>query len=337
MPDDESAVATIAAEPPTINFKPESFSIDWEPEQETPVETEPTAPAPTEPDPVPEPESATPDASTEEPPPTPATDWAALTADLTKEQMDDLVKSNPALKRRLDGELGSRLQAREKQIREEAAAAALLDYNSQVKLVNTAIARYEEIEALQDTDPDTYERDWASNTEYKKWVADLYQKRDQVVAMGEVKQAATPPADATAAVNAALNNFHTLAIPEAIDTIRAEAGELYAALPAESRKAIEGAKFDSEESWLQVILANFVKGTKTAQEKTIKAAVAAAREAGRKEALAEFSEDRPVIPNTPNTTKLSADDVIREHGNNGFANITREQLEAAKAQKGLIY
>jgi len=337
MPDDASAVATIAAEPPTINFKPESFSIDWEPETETPTETEPTAPAPAEPDPVPEPASTTPEPSTEEPPPLSAkqqTDWAALTADLTKEEMDALVKSNPALKRRLDGELGSRLQAKEAAIRKEAADAAIAEYNQQVEVVNTAIGRYEEIEALQETDPEQYARDWAENTTYKKWVADLFERRDQVVSMGKVKQAATPPAADAAAV---LTNFHNLAIPEAIDTIRAEAGDLYAALPAETRRAIENVTYNPESSWLQDIVKEFVKGTKTAQERTIKAAVAAAREAGRKEALAEFSEDRPVIPNNPGTSKLSADDIIREHGNNGFANITREQLEAAKAQKGLNY
>ena len=261
-------------------------------------------------------------------------DWAALTADLDKDEIDALVKSNPQLKRRLDGELGSRLQAKEQAIREEARIQALAEYNAEVELVNAAIDRYDAIEALQETDPDKYDAEWRNNTQYRKWVADLFAKRDEVAAKAKVKPS-PPPSDQVA--TQVLAGFHNAAIPEAIDTIRTEAGDLYLALPAETRKAIENVTYNPDSSWLQDILANFVKGAKAASEQSIKRAVAAAREAARAEFLAESNEDRPVTPSVPNSPKLTAAQIIQEHAFNGFRNITPEQLRAAKREKGLNY
>lgn len=329
MAEDESAVATVAAGP--INMKPANIIVDWAPEEEPALDVEPVTPVPETTEPAPS------DASpTESPDPAPTQDRTMLPSDLTKEEIDELVRKHPALKRRLDGELGSRLQQREAAIRKEAADAALAEHNQLVDLVNAGIDRYNEIEALQENNPEEYDAKWRENTQYRKWVADLFAKRDEVIARSKVKQAQAGNT-ASAPREAVLAEFHSLAIPEAIDTIRAEAGDMYQALPAETRRAIEGATYNPDSSWLQDVLAAFVKGTKAASEASIRKAVAAAREAARNEVLAEMNEDRPVAPNSPNQPGLTADQVIQEHAFNGFANITREQLQAAKKAKGLQY
>lgn len=316
-----------------------SFMQEWVTGEESPVELA-TAPGET-PDVAP---AATPPATEEEPaapasdPPTdaaaekPPRNWEELTADLTKDEIDALVKSNPALKRRLDGELGSRLQQREAAIREEAAKKAVEAHDARIAAYNTAAEEYERIERLRDENPAEYERDWANNDDYFQWKASVIKEHKALTT-----KAPPPPADAGATRDEHWDSFNTMAIPEAKEILAAQA-PWYRDMPIEHRRNIEGLAFNREENWLEGILGAFVKGTEAVHEKKLKDAVAAAREAGKNEALAEHRPDTPLSPAAATTGKpLSAHEVLIEHGMNGHKNITRAQLTAAYAELGMNY
>lgn len=337
-----TAVATPEEVPPAsdpaaaLGLVQGSFMQEWVTGEDKPVElatapgaaAEPTPPATEEAAEAPASDPPV-DASTEKPP----RNWEELTADLTKDEIDALVKSNPALKRRLDGELGSRLQQREAAIREKAAADAVEAHNARIEAFNTAAERYEEIEGLRETNPAEYQELWGDhNEDYLKWKVEFFKEHKALT----TKSAPSKP-EGMMTRDEAFDSFNTLAVPEAKELFAAEA-DWYQQMPIENRRNIEALAFDRERNWLQDIVREFAKGTKAYHEKALKDAVTAAREAGKNEALADHRPDTPLSPSAPATSKpLSAHQVLIEYGANGFKNVSRGQLDAAYSELGMQY
>lgn len=311
-------------------------------EVELPTETAPepevakteTTPPPTEP-------------GIEEAPPIPAKDWAAILADLTPEEASELVKSNPLLKRRVDGEIGSRLQQREAQIRAEAAAQAIEQARADDENFAKAWSEYEEIESWRDPnsdnyDPDRYEKhvlnkvDPATgltmpNAEYPKWVSDLFGWKGEREAAKRPKPQVTQGVDKTMAWKE-WNDAATRELPGLVQTNLSA----YQSFPGEVKRALTAVQYDPEGNWMDTVLKHIDTGYKAHTEKKVREAAEAARIAGRNEALAERTSDTPVMVNNQGGRALNHDQVIQEHAFNGYSTgVTEEQLKAAYKAKGL--
>jgi hypothetical protein len=278
-------------------------------------------------------EEPQPEATDAEQEPAPDIDWDKLTANLTPEQVKNLIKSNPALKRSYDGELGSRLQQERQRIQREAAEAAIAAHETDIETLNDRWSKYQEIEQWRIDDPERYASEAENNAEYQQWKADLFRFRERVEARTKVR---LKPAQAdTVNRDAVWGEFNNAAVDEAKAIIRAEV-PYYAALPESARTAIESAKYDpGNTNWFEDTIRQTVKGMDAYHEKRLKEAVAAARESARNEALAEANPDRQVQVNNPTRAARSAQEIIQDHAFNGFRNITRAELDAAYSERGI--
>lgn len=286
-------------------------------------------PAPPEPAVAEEPQAS--DAPAEVPPVEP--DFAAL-ENLTPAQIREALKKNPAFLRAYDGEIGSRLQQKEREIREAAKTEALAEFNAEGERLAAAWDQYVEIESWRDNDPEKYQREAESNAEYLQWKANLLRWRETYESKAKIRPtpaSQTPQVDVTAA----LTKWSTDAIEEAKHLIKATSPH-YDQLPAEQRKAIESIAFSADRNWLEDALTNYVKGTNAHYEKRMKDAVDAAREAGRNEALAERATDQPVMVNSAPHSGRTARQVLQEHAYYGFSTgVTQAELDAAKQEIGI--
>ena len=326
-PVSDAPVAPAASDESLSEFP--SGSMDFIRGQSDPVmlstgSDDPVVPTPSAEEPsaasAPEP---TPDTAVETPPPF---DWTAVTAELTAEDMDALVKTNPQLKRRLYGELGSRLQQREKLIREEAAKAARAEVLAEEANVAKATSEFEEVESWQDTDPGRYQAEAANNPAYLRWKAD-YQDWAK-------RRAAPPVPDAPSPVNAdaLYAGWNGAAVAEA-RSIMASTVPWYSSLPAASRQAIENVQFRPDGNWVHEVFQHFTEGTKAHFEGLRKHDIEQARIAGRNEALAELKADRPVMTSAPPAQTRTPLQVITAHA---FGEkVSPQELQAAYKARGI--
>lgn len=277
-------------------------------------------------------ESDAPPPQTEEPQ-QPALDFAAL-ENLTPAQIREALKKNPAFLRAYDGEIGSRLQQKERELREQAKAEAIAEFNAEGERLQKAWDQYEEMETWRDTDPERYRNEVERNPKVRQWQANLLAWREQYEEKTKVRPR---PADAAPPVDevAILAKWSSDGAEEAKHIIKSVT-PFYANLPAENRKAIESLTFSPDRNWLEDALTNYVKGTEVHFEKRMKEAVEAAREAGRNEALAEREVDTPVMVSSAPKSSRSARQVLIEHAQNGFrTGVTQEELDRAKAEIGI--
>lgn len=299
---------------------------DYAEEEETP----PSEPAPPEPAVAEEPQTSD---APKETPPVETLDFAAF-ENLTPAQIREALKKTPAFLRAYDGEIGSRLQQKEREIREAAKTEALAEFNAEGERLAAAWDQYTEIESWRDNDPEKYQREAEHNAEYLQWKANLFRWRETYEGKAKIRPA---PADQApqADVTAALTKWSTDAIEEAKHLIKATSPH-YDSIPAEQRKAIESIAFSADRNWLEDALTNYVKGTSAHYEKRMRDAVDAAREAGRNEALAERATDTPVMVNSAPRSGRTARQVLTEHAYNGFSTgVTQAELDAAKQEIGI--
>lgn len=305
-----------------------STGQDYAAEEE---EAQPPAEAPPESEPPPQASDAPAETPQEES--QPALDFAAF-ENLTPAQIREALKKNPAFLRAYDGEIGSRLQQKEREIREAAKTEALAEFNAEGERLAAAWEQYVEIESWRDSDPERYQNEAENNAEYDRWKANLKEWRKTYEGKSKLRPT---PADQTPQVDvtAALTKWSTDAIEEAKHLIKATSPH-YDSIPAEQRKAIESIAFSADRNWLEDALTNYVKGTNAHYEKRMKDAVDAAREAGRNEALADRATDQPVMVNSAPRSGRTARQVLTEHAYNGFSTgVTQAELDAAKQEIGI--
>lgn len=334
--------ATETTEIPSASVMPlPSTIMEWPADGSAPVSmatgqedyeapaAEPEPPESPEPPVAQEPETPQSDAPTEAPP----VDLAALAANLTPEQIRELTKNNPALKRAFDGEVGSRLQKERAALVEQAKTEALAEYNEEAGRLQTAWDQLQEIEGWRDSDPEKYRNEVEYSPAVQQWKANLLAWRDRFDAKSKLKPR---PAEAATPVdrNAVWAEWSNAGAEEAKAIIKAST-EHWDQLPAENRKALESLAFSEGGNWLEDALKNYSAGTKAFYDKRMKEAVEAAREAGRNEALADRKDDSPVMVSSTAKSTLSAREILIEHMNNGLRNITREQLDMANREIGI--
>ena len=338
----EQSPAPVTANDAATGLMPmPSINMDWPADGSDPVITSTGQDYADEPEETPEPAppAEQPEATSDAPPPQaeepeqPALDFAAF-ENLTPQQIREALKKNPAFLRAYDGEIGSRLQAKERELREQARAEAIAEFNAEGERLAAAWEQYEEIEGWRDTDPEKYERETGNNPAYDRWKANLKEWRKAYEDKTKIRPRAAdaaPPVDEVAI----LAKWSSDGAEEAKHIIKSVT-PFYANLPAENRKAIESLTFSPDRNWLEDALTNYVKGTEVHFEKRMKEAVEAAREAGRNEALAEREVDTPVQVSSAPKSSRSARQVLIEHAQNGFrTGVTQEELDRAKQEIGI--
>jgi len=309
---------------PVITSTGQDYADEPE-EPSTPAETPPAEPT------EPAAESDAPPPQTEEPQ-QPALDFAAL-ENLTPQQIREALKTNPAFLRAYDGEIGSRLQNRERELREAAKQEAIAEFNAEGERLQKAWDQYEEMETWRDNDPERYRNEVEHNPKVRQWQANLLAWREQYEEKTKVRprEASAPPVDEVAI----LAKWSGEGAEEAKHIIKTVT-PFYEQLPAAERKAIESISFSPDRNWLEDALTNYVKGTTAHFEKQMKDAVAAAREAGRNEALADREVDTPVQVSSAPRSSRSARQVLIEHAQNGFrTGVTQAELDATKHEIGI--
>jgi hypothetical protein len=275
----------------------------------------------------PEPDPETPSEEVSTPP---SVNWTEVTEKLTDDEMRDLAASNPKFKRYMDGLVGGKVNERMERIRQEAADAAIADFVDQNTKFQEAWAKYEEIEELREDDPERYETYRTSRT-HQQWVTNLLAWRDNLVAAAQPK-----PKGSNAPANVAeLSDKWNRDGFELTRRVLTESADWYQHLPHASRQAIENAiDGPSGSVWIADMMKAFADGTKAHFDTQLKQAVAAAREAGRNEALAEQTAETPVRVTNPQVGGRSARQILSDHAF-GRAPVSQEELRAANRELGI--
>lgn len=303
-------------EPTMVTYEP--MTANYTSEIRTDVDAE-EAPLADEEEVVDEPTTSEPEAE-EQPPATPV-DLNAL----SDEDFQKLVRDNKRLQdeitKRTNGLVGNRLQRE----REAAAAQERQRVTESQQLWETATARWQEIEALAEDDPDEY-REVINDPAVAKFRSDYLAWKGTRVA-----EAAPKPADPSVEFQSRfVTSFNNEAIGEFRDYAKA-AISYYGELPERTRKAIESAAYDPNGNWFAESVTELVRGIDSRWEKRLKTEVEAARQAAKNEALADPS-DQPLIVGSKGPAR-SAQDIIAAHANG--EHVDQATLYRAYDQRGI--